>query len=319
MNNNRLLERRKQVKYRLAGSANGVSLISTYRGNAKGGNVGKRGKVVGFSMASARRLRHLLFGVDYTDAVAVTLTHPLVMDCMKGPEAAFDALRKVRTRLPLRSLIWRKEVQASGTPHYHCILFPADGVEPAVAAEMLVDAWIHECVKGFDAMQCFKDGMRADMVKAHHDKRRPSIVVMDGSCYVRYILDHESKHKKEQSRTEGRAWGVWDRARLPRILPDDVELTDEEYWRLSRILRKATRYSLKCGCVFGWRHTKGRRARGVGVVDYFARMNDGGLAKQVMACVKADSKGGLCMEAGRFFRRQFEGVEHGEMFHVEHF
>ena len=299
MNNDRLLERRKQVKYRLAGSANGVSLSSTFRGNAKGGNVGKRGKVVGFSIASARRLRHLLFGVDYTDAVAVTLTHPLLLDCMKGPEVAFDSLRMVAKRWPwLRSLIWRKEVQGNGTPHYHCILFPSYGVEPAVAAEMLVDAWICECVRGFDAMQCFKDNMRADMVKAHHDKRRPAVVVMDGSCYVRYILDHESKHKKEQARTEGRAWGVWNRSRLPRILPENVELTDAEYWLLSRILRKATRYSIKCDCVFGWRHTRGRRARGVGVVDFFARCNDGGFARQVLEYVRRKSISSLCMEAG---------------------
>lgn len=306
MNNDRLIERRKQVKYRLSGTANGVSLVSTWRGSAKGGNIGKRGKVVGFSVASARRLRHLLFGVDYTDAVAVTLTHPIVMNNMRGPEAAFDAIRSNSSRMPwLKSLIWRKEVQCSGTPHYHCIVFPSEGVEPSEAAESLVDSWIDECVKGFDAPQIFKDGMRADMVKAHHDKRRPSIVVMDGSCYVRYILDHESKHKKEQARTEGRAWGVWNRSRLPRLFPEDVELTDAEYWLLSRILRKVTRYSVKCDCVFGWRHTRGRRARGIGVVDYFARRNDGRLAEQAMQCIKNDALPGLCMEAGRIFRMQF--------------
>lgn len=307
MNNDRLIERRKQVKYRLSGSANGVSLVSTWRGNAKGGNIGKRGKVVGFSVASARRLRHLLFGVDYTDAVAVTLTHPIVMNNMRGPEAAFDALRKTSNRLPLRSLIWRKEVQCAGTPHYHCILFPAEGVEPAVAAEILVESWINECVNGCDAPEIFKDSMRADMVKAHHDKRpwKKSIRVMNGSCYVRYILDHESKHKKEQARTEGRAWGVWNRSRLPRLFPEDVELTDSEYWLLSRIMRKVTRYSVKCDCVFGWRHTRGRRARGIGVVDYFARRNDGRLAEQAVQCIKADAQAGLCMEAGRIFRMQF--------------
>lgn len=310
MNNDRLIERRKQVKYRLKGTANGVSLVSTWRGSAKGGNIGKRGKVVGFSVASARRLRHLLFSVDYTDAVAVTLTHPPVMDVMLGPEVAFEALGRISSRMPwLKALIWRKEVQCSGTPHYHCILFPAEGVEPSEAAEKLVESWINECVNGFNALQVFKDHMRLDMINAHHDKRRPSIVVMDGSCYVRYILDHESKHKKEQSRTEGRAWGVWNRSKLPRLFPDDVEITEAQYWQASRILRKVTRYRLQCPCVFGWRHSRGRRARGVGVVDYFARMNDGRLARQVLECVQGQCISGLCMDAGRIFRRQFEPVE----------
>lgn len=314
MDNNRISVGVKQAKFRLVASNNGVSLISSWRGCAAGGNHGKRGAVEGFSKASARRLRHLLMSVDYTGAVAVTLTHPIILDGMRGPEASFDALSYVAKRIPsLKSLIWRKEVTLAGMPHYHCILFPADGVDGVEASEELICAWIDSCLANWNppkGLEAIIDRYRADMMKAHHDKRRPAIQVMDGSCYVRYILDHESKHKKEQSNTKGRAWGVWRRNNLPciRVLMDKP-LTDEQYWVFSRIMRKATRYLIKVPCVFGSRHSKGRRARGLGTVDYFASRNDGVLASMACSFVLSGNYKPLpydYMAAGRYFRKQYE-------------
>lgn len=301
---------RPQVKYTLVASRNGVSLVSSYRGSLQGvkvGQVARRGEVKGFSRASARRFRHFLMGVDYTGAIAVTLTHPVVIDGMRGPEAAFDALRKSARRMPwLSSLIWRKEVQLNGTPHFHCILFPAipDGVE---AAERLVKAWVDECLKSWDVPPVFKDATRADMVKAHHDRRRPAVVVMDGSCYVRYLLDHQSKHKKEQAETEGRAWGVWQRSNLRRVRARTAPLSPQRYWVAARIMRKACRYQLKADCPFGWRHTRGRRASGLGAVDYFARCADGVMADKVLGFVLADAfEPASPAVSGRYLAKQID-------------
>lgn len=320
MNKNSISGNVPQAKYRLVACSNGVSLSSSFRGSIKGGKVHMRGKVVGFSRASARRLRHLLFSVDYAGAIAVTLTHPVVMDGMRGPEKAFETLRSNANKMPwLKSLIWRKEVQRNGTPHYHCILFPAEGFEDT-AAETLVKSWIDSCLSGWrvparppkttafalaGVPPCFVESVKADMMKAHHDRRRPSIVKMDGSCYVRYLLDHESKHKQEQAETSGRPWGVWNRSKLPIIEGFDCELTERQYWSAARILRKACRYSLKAPCVFGWHHTRGRRASGLGVVDYFGRSNDGGLAHQIMPFVQSNAFEPLqedILSQGRFFR-----------------
>lgn len=311
-----------QAKFRLVASPNGVSLASSYRGAIQGGKVHMRGKVKGFSRASARRFRHLLFGVDYSTAVAVTLTHPVVMDGMRGPERAFDALASNSKRLPwLRAMIWRKEVQRNGTPHYHCILFPSDGFEDS-AAESLVKSWIDSCLAGWrvparppqttacvlaDVPPCFSDSVRSDMMKAHHDCRRPAIVKMDGSCYVRYLLDHESKHKREQAETSGRPWGVWNRSNLPTIDGFDCELTERQYWAAARILRKVCRYRIKAGCLFGWRHSRGRRASGIGRMDYFGRSNDGEMAHKIMPFVQSDSFEPFhddLLSQGRFFRLQ---------------
>jgi hypothetical protein len=266
-----------QAKYRVVVNANGISLQSRWRGNASGGNHGKRGKVEGFSKASARRFRHLLFSVDYSHAVAVTLTHPIMLDGMRGPEAAFEAIRSNSCRMPwLKSLIWRKEVTRAGMPHYHVVLFPVDDVAPLDAADALIASWIDACLdcwalpKGLEAV---RDKYRADMYEAHGKR---AVKVMDGSCYVRYLLDHQSKHKVEQAHTSGRPWGVWNRVALPLVpgLSDDFD-SDAQYWAYSRILRKASRYLIKADCVFGRRHSRGRRASGIGKVDYFALKIDG--------------------------------------------
>lgn len=297
-----------QAKYRLVGSANGVSLVSSYRGLTQGGKVHMRGKVEGFSRASARRLRHLLFGLDYSGAVAVTLTHPVVIDGMRGPEASFEALGRIANRFPwLRALVWRKEVQRNGNAHYHCILWPSEGVDGAEAGENLVQAWIDACLKSWAMPSCFVERTRRDMQMAHHYEKRPCIVQMEGSCYVRYILDHESKHKQEQAQTKGRPWGVWNRSRLPLVEGLDCNLTERQYWAAARIMRKACRYSIKAGCLFGWKHTSGRRATGLGTVDYFGRTNDGGLAHKIMPFVKSDAFEPSPVDVyaqGRFYRRQ---------------
>lgn len=309
MDNDSITAYASQAQFAMYCNANGVSMRCSRKINASGGRVHKRGRVEGFSRASARRLRHLLYSVDYASGIAVTLTHPIVMDGMRGPEAAFVSLQMVAKRKPwLRSLIWRKEVQRSGTPHYHCILFPSDGVDGVEAAEMLVGAWIDACMTGWRVPDVFVEAQRADMFKAHHDKRRPSIVRLNASSYIRYLLDHQSKHKKEQAATKGRAWGVWLRSGLPRIEGFEQVLTDAQYWRVARILRKASRYTVKASCVFGSKHTSGRRAYAFGATDYFARRTDGNLARQALAFALGDNEAPVedRMAAGRYFRMQFE-------------
>lgn len=274
----------------------------------KVGQVAKRGKVKGFSRASARRMRQFVFRLDYSDAVAVTLTHPVVMDGMRGPEAAFDAMRKVSKRFPwLRALLWRKEVQRNGNAHYHTVLWPSVGVDCRFAAEEFLNAWIDTCLAGWDVPSCFVDSVRQSMERAHHDKKSPAVRVMPGSCYVRYILDHSSKHKREQAQTTGRAWGVWNRANLKFVIPKEYDLTEHQFYVTNRILRKVCRYALKAPCSFGWKHSRGRRSNGWGTTVYFGRTNDGGLADKIIPFVLSDAFEPFALDVyaqGRFFRLQ---------------
>lgn len=312
MKDSTALARGKQAKIRI--SANGVSLVFPRVVTSSGGNIGKRGKIKGFSRASARRLRNFLMGVDYSNAAAVTLTHPPVMTGMKGPEAAFVSLQwdKSNSRY-CRSLIWRKEVTENGMPHFHCVLFPVEGVGVVEASEMLVSDWIRHCLMGWDISECFVQKVSADMNKAHHSKKRPSIQVLDGSRYLRYLLDHQSKHKRVQANTEGRAWGVWHRKLLPLVVPEEWNLEDDEKLLARRILRKVTRYARKSDCSFGWKHTKGRLAH-AGVVAFFARSNDGKLGRRLVEYLKSrlwlkHDPLEEPLKPGRYFRSQFPGED----------
>lgn len=279
-----------QPKYHIHLSANGVEMQSVHRVTYIPVNPAKRGKIRGFSAASARRMRHFLYKPDYSNCCAVTLTRPLFGDMCgcASPEEAFDMLCKHQKRLPfLKSLIWRKEVQRNGTSHFHCILFPSKDYDARESGESLVQAWIDALFsKPCPLPEEFKeirDREYKKTFKAHHDKRRPSVrVFYESGGYVRYMLDHQSKHKDYQSKTVGRVWGVWNRSGLPLAKGVTSDITEREWWALGRVLRKATRYRLQdSGKPFGYVHSHGRSLSSHGDTVYFGRTLTGRLASDI--------------------------------------
>lgn len=285
MNYDNALSAYAQAKYCLISSDVGASLSAKIRIFSGKHNGGKRGYVVGFSAASARRLRKLLFSLDYREAVSVTLTSPLYFF---DPEKAFMSLHYDKgARSLVRCLIWRKEVQLSGTPHYHCILWPSDGLSGVECAERLIALWIRAVLRTSNLPSGVISELSGfyikEMESAHFDRRRPSIRRLgDGSQFVRYLLDHQSKHKIEQARTIGRAWGVWNRSKLPLSDIKCFDLTEEQYFVVGRVLRKASRYLFPAACIFGRKHSRGRYAHQNGVRHWFGRSSDGAFASAVL-------------------------------------
>lgn len=284
-----------QPKFHVRFSSNGVEMQSFHRATYIPQHPARRGTVKGFSLASARRMRHMLFKPDYSNCVAVTLTRSSGywdFADWRTPEDAFELLQTYRCRMPfIKSLIWRKEVQCNGTPHYHCILFPADGWEPRLAAEMLVTSWIDTLYSGYRLHDAGSDEQWQRTIeqdkdkarRAHHDNKRPSIQTFhDSTGYVRYLLDHQSKHKREQAKTVGRVWGVWNRAGLPLDRSFTSGVSESEWWSLGRVLRKVARYALPASdAPFGYVHSSGRRLQSHGDTVYFGRTIDGRLGRDL--------------------------------------
>lgn len=75
--------------------------------------------------------------------------------------------------------------------------------------------------------------------------------------YIRYILDHTSKHKAYQAKTVGRPWGVC--GKPPVDADEDYDLSEAQGHLITRVLRKASRYRLHCPCVFGHKRAFGKR------------------------------------------------------------
>lgn len=255
----------------------------------KGG--GKRGKVEGFSLASARRLRELLFRCDFEAAgmgvLGLCFTLPPEASNRDG-EDVFVYMRQHPALFPdLASLVWRKEVQLNGREHWHAAIW-ASNPNPLPVAGALLRTWCKLVAKRcpnseaverrmlwthFRDYEAFCDANLPANAVEHACNAIPAITPIDSNHRgVQYLIDHSSKHKKHQANTTGRPWGVWHRDRLPKIplaMSTYAVLSKREEWELRRILRRLARYWIHAPCVFGWRWCWGRRfATGAGILAH---------------------------------------------------
>lgn len=245
----------------------------------------KRGKVVGFSFASARRLRRLLWSVDWSGAWSLCLTVPDLEQASMGLPSAEECWCKLQNLRPafLRSLIWRKEVQRNGNSHYHCLLWPAEGIDGLDCCSRLIDQWIEYAsqprkfagMMSADDVERLLQFIKAKMAKAHRiEGKRACCKPCDGG-YRRYLADHQSKHKAYQANTVGRAWGVWQRRALPMVISFADTLSNSELLLVARALRKASRYRSPAPCPFGYHYASGgRNLRPIGETNYFGKRSD---------------------------------------------
>lgn len=249
----------------------------------------RRGKISGFSRESAQRLRERLIKCDFGGAFCLALTSPPYAP--QSPEDAWREIAKHAGRYDVWAAIWRKEVMRNGTPHYHLVVWAADGVLPACCAAKLVEAWVQALFRGAgpEVLRAWMDerckrspeirDSLADMPDVLEqcarragglpavleDCRRVNMsprnfrIIDDSLGYIRYLLDHTSKHKEYQSHTTGRAWGVI--GKPPEVAGDLSRLSYEEFALLLRCLRKQSRYRQYCPCIFGHRRQWGKRYR----------------------------------------------------------
>lgn len=94
------------------------------------------------------------------------------------------------------------------------------------------------------------DWCRARVLQVNEHKSR-NFRAIEGVGFIKYILDHTSKHKEYQAHTVGRAWGILNKASIPRSIPDDFEMSGSQFDVFLRLLGKMSRYRLPKACVFG--------------------------------------------------------------------
>lgn len=273
---------------------NGLQFRRTHPVVSKTGG-GKRGKVVGFSRASARRLRETLFRCDFhpkdMGVVGVCLTLPREA----APRVGEVVWKQIRTHLKLMpglvSLVWRKEIQKNGREHFHIVLW-SDSPYSLQTVGRLVRLWCRLVSKRCPHPKsverrmiwahCRGNASFFDATPANHSSLStaereagfaklvtylPCLTLIDSRGQgVRYLIEHSSRHKAYQAKVTGRAWGVWNRKRLPRVPLDascHARLSQTEDVGLSRFLRKLSRYPIPAPCVFGWKWSRGRRFAGI--------------------------------------------------------
>lgn len=257
---------------------NGLKFSRTRRPHPLRGG-GRRGKITGFSRAAARRLRETLFRADFRPpgmgVLGVSLTLPREATAGVG-EAIFHQIRRHYRRLPgLVAAVWRKEVQEDGFVHYHLVVW-SDDTHSLLTAGTLVKSWCR-----LVSARCPRpDVVERKMLWSHcrgnealfEETSRsitelasliPCLTAVDSQGLgVQYLVAHTSRHKYFQSKTQGRAWGVWNRKLLPQVPPASCQttmLSQSDEVDLARLLRRMHRYHVDTSCVFGRRLHRGRR------------------------------------------------------------
>lgn len=229
-----------------------------------------RGEVKGFSSASAQRLRRILFQLDYPPESCFGMALTSAQWVKRPPEDAFVALADERKRCPgLRCAAWRKEVTAKGLPHYHLFVWADSAADVFPVWSWIGERWIHHLLRdGVDrataiatqskAFVRFEPGIGrvvptdspdswnwfaeqalcAVNLRISSKPGKGNFVGMGRVSAVQYLCDHTSKHKAYQAQTTGRAWGFWNRGRLPFLDLPGVSLEDCPL-RLLADIRKA--------------------------------------------------------------------------------
>lgn len=237
----------------------------------------KRGKITGFSTASAKRLRRALMTayVPGLQPWGVTLTVPLTVDDWQSQWLStcnrfWVACRRLEGFV---GAIWRAELQQRGMPHMHCVVWvqsEMDLVRIQAAWRKSLASWpvvpcqsVKRCLNGeWLEFSCssqadgWVDSSFFGMTKTttcHFDALEGS------SASLRYLCDHTSKRKQAQLGYHGRQWGIVNRSRLS-WLDNGIAMTDRQVVRLLRLFRRWSK-SWYCG------HYRGRLTR--------ARLNSG--------------------------------------------
>ena len=221
---------------------------------------GRRGAVVGFSASSRARLRERIVTASFTgaDVYGLTLTFPgIKLPSDDAVSLAWDRWRKAVSRLGCY-VIWRKEIQRRGAIHWHCLLWADRRL-----AVRCRDLWWDS----IDAMGPYIGPIRlsgGDVVEGRASSRMalPGAIEHavgferigpDRARALRYLCDHTSKSKQEQSKTTGRAWGEICRSARRESDEGVAELHPAALDLFVRLCRRLYAYSVRANCVFGYR------------------------------------------------------------------
>lgn len=208
---------------------------------------GRRGRVVGFSKASRRRLLRKLSRLDDTRPKFITLTYPSEYpDAQTAKRHLRAFLQRVRRRVPEASAVWRLEFQDRGAPHFHLLCYNW----PYISFET-VKSWWSEIIGVIDSQPLFVRveqvrSKRGTMYYASKYMSKPTARPAAGAFfnYDAYLY-------------AGRVWGVFNAGFLPlatqlyQILPDirwRAFHDTKKFFR--RRFRRITKQRAKGGCIF---------------------------------------------------------------------
>jgi len=167
-----------------------------------------RGKVLGFSRKSRKRLLDLFARLDFDAKHVAFIT--LTFRDLHTYEDAWSALRRFLMRLtrkhPDCAVIWKKELQERGAIHYHMVTFGM----PYYAQSALQNVWT-ECTKEDLSIVDVREVKSVSSLMHYVAKYVAKEQVIGGASY---LVLQPYLHASGGSST-GRWWGIHNRDALP--------------------------------------------------------------------------------------------------------
>jgi len=250
----------------------GVAMVARkkIKSEKKGGGI--RGKIKGWSKSSRSRMRDFMLthepASDNWHTFGITLTVPGTVLTDAEAKQVWNEYTYKLNRMEV-GLVWRKEIQARGQMHWHCV-----GIKKTVPTDPLTWApdkeyqnWYGETtcyadidytqyeqiVRGwYDAMDklgvdeydcsskpinqkngtfCIKQtGLRSGHIGAN--KRAVDIEEhKNNGAWLRYLQDHATKSKQVQiAENSGRHWGIINKKFFKTSVPDELQKLDSRVY-----------------------------------------------------------------------------------------
>ena len=188
-----------------------LSKLEGVKGFSVGRGGGKRGKVRTFSSASRRRMLYTVAKCGDALPIFITLTYgkdwpddPSVLN--RHVEAFWKRLQRGHDRGGELCMIWKKEWQKRGAPHFHGLLYLASGETPWVCKDWIATNWAE--VTGDVSEAHLRAGTRVEALRS-----------ANGGKY--YCAKYMGKDQSIPPGIDtGRLWGVLSRKNLPVIFKD---------------------------------------------------------------------------------------------------
>jgi hypothetical protein len=202
---------------------------------------GRRGKIEKFTPESKLRLLKRIGTVSkkYLPHF-LTLTYPAdYPHNMKVVSRHFDTFcKRIAREFPAYGLIWKKEAQKRGAPHFHCMVWGLMGYDDEYLVEWFSKNWYEVVNSGDIKHYLWHKGELGNGNKPCIEAVRSWRGVW--SYTAKYLGKIENCDEWEEP---GRFWGV--RGRLPVAPMVWMSLTDRQACYMLRLLRRACRLRFK--------------------------------------------------------------------------
>jgi hypothetical protein len=170
-----------------------------------------RGDIYGLSKEAARRFRELLVRIDYAKLAVnfITLTYP--QSWSDQPADWYEDIHRYADQLAdllgdnFIALVWRKEFQRRGAPHFHCLLLTKRPVELELLRTFTRETWTRRTEWGLlKGTWVRTEVQRARM--ENQDGARKLMQYISG-----YLAKRDQAHRMDRETGErlptGRMWG----------------------------------------------------------------------------------------------------------------